>query len=243
MPSGKRGALAVVGIIAGFLTLVFVSQMFRYMTPAMLGDQLSLGMWSIYVVLTYTGATVTLWSFIPRVSVAKYLGGAGGAVAAALVLIALYLFATGEIVSGLMLLIITGGQAVVAGIVYGIARSRESDPDSTPETDPEIEPERTLEREASPEPVTTHAEPESTTETVSKSPDNADTNLKSAPGSGREIDWRTGGQIFAGGVLILIGIPITIESPVGVPILLAGLALIPRVRSWSMRTLGRSTAD
>ena len=228
MGSAKRGVLAVLGIIAGFFSLVFVSQMFRYMTPAFAGDPMSLGMWGVYVVLTYIGVTVTIVSFLPRATTGKYLGGAGGAVTAVLVLIALYLF-TVDATSAIMLLMITAGQAAVAGLVYGVSASRvdesgsaateparepvEPDPENTPEPEPEPEPE--------PAPDT------------SNSP--VDT------GTGRDIDWRTGGQIFAGVAVFLIGIPITVASPVGVPILVLGLALIPRVRSWSMQKLGRSS--
>lgn len=259
MGSGKRGALAVVGIIVGFLTLVFVSQMFRYMTPALYGDQLSLGMWGIYVVLTYCGATVSLWSFIPRVSVGKYLGGAGGAVAAALVLLSLYLFVTGGIASGMMLLIITVGQIIAAGVVYVVAQSWDSDSasesDSAPSTEPSperdhesgTELERESHSEPNPEPATTRVEPENTPNSPSESREHTDTDPAPHPetdsNSGWDIDWRTGGQLFAGVTLIIIGIPITVASPVGVPILVLGFALIPRVRSWSMRKLGRSTVD
>jgi hypothetical protein len=259
MGSAKRGALAVLGIVSGFLTLVFLSQMFRYMTPALYGDQMSLGMWGIYVVLTYTGASVAIVSFMPRTTTAKYLGGAGGAVAAGLVLTSLYLF-TIDLASGMMLLIITGGQVTVAGLVYGIAVSRENDRDSSvsePEPTHTSEPESESERESGPssEPTVEQVEPEpepepenthnarDASDTQGSHPE-SNTATDTETGTGRSIDWRTGGQIFAGVVVFLIGIPITVASPIGVPLLVLGLALIPHVRSWSMQKLGRSsTAD
>lgn len=250
MDSAKRGVLAAFGLVVGFLTLVFVSQMFRYMTPALYGDQLSLGMWGIYVVLTYVGGAISIWSFVPRVSVGKALGGLGLGVGGLLAILGVYLFATSAFASGLMTLIFAVVTGAAGVIVYLFANSRAggSDTDGTPDSalSSEPAPGREVEsepvtQEPEPEPVTTHVEPENTAEPASEPRENTGTDVEPEPESGRDIDWKRGAQVFGGVVVVLIGIPITIQSPVGVPIVVLGLALIPRVREWGMNTLGRSS--
>lgn len=240
-----RGILAVAGFVTGFLTLVFFFQFNRYLSPALAGDQLSLGMAAVYAVMTYAGVAVTVLAFKPSVTVAKYLSGVGGAVTAGFVLSALYLF-TFDLASGMMVAIITVGQAVVVGVVYAgaVALAGRSDSESESDTTPPSESES---KTAAPNPLQepSHTETESI-ENYTDATEPADTTKTgpdTVPPSRRDIDWWGGTQIFAGVAIFLIGIPITIQSPVGVPILLIGLALIPRIRGWSMETLGRSSTE
>lgn len=228
----SRGILAVIGFITGFLSLVFLFQTNRYLGRALAGDELSLGIFGIYLIMSYVGVSITVLAFKPNVTVAKYLSGAGVGVGVLLLLVGVYLFTT-NISSGMMLLIFTGVQFTAAGIIYAVAHVRgdsdgEPDPESdpvSPESEPGPKPEPT-------EPVDDHTLPREPADTSDSEQD-----------TGRNIDWWGAAQIFAGVTVFLIGIPITVQSPVGVPILLIGLALIPRVRTWSMATLGRSETE
>lgn len=247
MKTVSRGILAGSGFVTGWLTLVFLFQFNRYLGPALAGDQLSLGMAAIFAVMTYAGAVITVLAFKPSVSVAKYLSGVGGVVTAGFVLSALYLLTT-DLASGIMLVIVTMGQVLAVGIVYAgaVIRSDSSDSESESDTTPATDPSETQEpqSEPGPEPESTPVEPDSIdVHTKSTATPESHNTTSSESGTGRDIDWRSGGQIFAGIAIFLIGIPITIQSPVGVPILLIGLALIPRVRSWSMEILGRSSTE
>ncbi|WP_277540104.1 hypothetical protein [Haloarcula laminariae] len=247
MKTASRGFLAFTGFVTGFLTLVFLFQFNRYLTPALTGDQLSLGMAAIYAVMAYAGTVVTILAFKPSVVVAKYMSGVGVAVTAGFVLSALYLF-TVDLASGMMLLIITMGQAVVVGVVYVGAVSRRGSSDSEPENDTtpameSSEPQKPREKlDSEPESVVPETESENSekeTESVAQPDITQNTEISSE----RDIDWWGWAQIIVGATIFVIGIPITVQSPVGVPILLIGLALIPRVRAWSIETLGRSDTD
>jgi len=247
MKTVSRGILAVAGAVTGFLTLVFLFQFNRYLNPALAGDQLSLGMATIYAVMTYGGTVVTILAFKPSVTVAKYLSGVGVAVTAGFVLSALYLF-TVDIASGIMVLFITVGQAVAVGVVYAGALARAGSSGSGSESDSALDtnPSKIREQRSKPDSEPNSAAVESDNieaHTESTGTPESHNDIPSESGTGQDIDWRSGAQIFSGVAIFLIGIPITIQSPVGVPILLIGLALIPRVRGWSMETLGRSSTE
>jgi Flp pilus assembly protein TadB len=179
------------------------------------------------------------------VVVAKYLSGVGVVVTVGFVLSALYLF-TVDLASGMMVLIITVGQAVVVGLVYtgAVVSAGSSDSVSGSDTTLATDSSETQEPRSEPDP-----EPESVAtgdeniEDHTESAGTPDTTQDPESPSGQDIDWWDGAQIFIGATIFLIGIPITVQSPIGVLILLVGLALIPRIRAWSMETLGRSNPD
>jgi len=133
MSSVKRGILAVVGLVVGFLTLVFVSQFFRYLTPALAGDSLSLGMAGTYGVLTFSGTSIAILSFKPSRDVARYMSGAGAAVTGLYVLTGAYLLIV-DLSAGMLVLIITTGNIIATAVLYAIATGGGSTSDS--ETDP-----------------------------------------------------------------------------------------------------------
>jgi len=213
-----RGILAVIGVLAGFFTLVFLSQTYRYLQLALIGDELSLGMFGVYVLLSFAGGTATVVCFRPKSTTAKYLSGMGIGAGGMLFLVSLYLF-TSDISSGLMLLIFAVVQIAIAAMVYGGARILSSDSDEQSSTPSEHTPETTM------------------TESASKQ-----SNSSAELGLG-EIDWGLwfrGAQTLIGVSLFAAGIPITIDSPVGVPVLVVGLTLIPAVRRWGRGKLSRA---
>jgi hypothetical protein len=134
MRSVSRGVLAAVGIVAGFMTLVFLSQTGRYFQRALYGTSMGLGMFGIYVILSYCGIAVTAVSFKPEFRVAKYLAGFGVGVGGLMLLGALILF-TSDISSGMLLFIYMIFQLIAAGMVYGVAQALNDDENESTETD------------------------------------------------------------------------------------------------------------
>lgn len=240
MKTVSRGILAVAGVVTGFFTLIFLFQFNRYLSPALAGNLLSLGMAAFYAVTTYAGAVITVLAFKPSATVAKYLSGVGAAITAGFMLSALYLF-TVDLASGMMVLVIMVGQAVIVAVVYvgAVMRAESSDSESVSETTHTTESSESQNPMSESDSETDVTEPESTEDNTEPA-GQPDTTRDSDLYSGRDIDWWSGAQIFVGATIFLIAIPITVKSPVGVPILLVGLALIPSVRAWSIETLGRS---
>lgn len=74
-----RGGIFVVGLIAGFLGLVFLFLVFRYLP--LWGTQESLFI-LVYWILTYAAFGAALTAFVPRERIAKFVAGVGGAVSA-----------------------------------------------------------------------------------------------------------------------------------------------------------------
>lgn len=243
MKSVSRGLLAVVGFVFGFLTLVFIFQLDKYLQLALIGDEMSLAMAGVYVILSYTGAILTVLSFKPKATVAKYLGGVGVGIGGLFLLSGFYLFST-DTSSSILLAIYAGVQGSIGAGIYAAGRARgkngESDSESeTTSTEPESH--ETDSTSTNPDPDTASDESAVEPETPSQNePREREDTPDSSSDSSRDIDWWTAVQIFAGAAIFLIGIPLTIQSPVGVPILLFGLALIPRIRNWEMETLGGS---
>lgn len=234
MKSVSRGLLAVVGIVGGFFTLVFLTQTARYLPPALAGHDISIGMSGFYLILSYFGTTVTVLSFIPKTMTAKYLSGGGVGLAGILLLSTVYLF-TVDIASGLMLLVITAIQSAIAAGVFLAAHSLGDGGEFDPEQasgSVEAQPERSSNESID--------EPSSSAQNM---PGQSTEEIDPDPKSSRDINWWEGAQIFSGGTIFLVGIPITVQSPVGVPILLVGLALIPRIRSWALDKLGKPETD
>lgn len=249
MKAVSRGILIVLGLVTGFFTLVFIFQFIRYLNIALVGDQLSIGMAAVYAVMTYAGVVVTILAFKPSTEVAKYLSGVGAVVTVGFAFSSLYLLIV-DLASGMMILIITAGQVVVVGAVYvgAVIRSKssysESKTDSTHPTESSEVQESQSESDTNTDSNSVAAESDSMKrETQSKSNSELDTDASSGLKTGRDINWKGSVQIFAGVAIFLVGIPITIQSPVGVPILLIGLGLIPRIRSWSIKTLDNSNSD
>jgi len=135
MGSGTRGILAVVGLVVGFLTIVFVSQFFRYLTPALTGDSLSLGMAGTYGVLTFAGTAVAILSFKPSRGMARYMSGVGAAVTGLYVLAGAYLLSI-DLSAGMLVLVITTGNIIATAVLYAIASGGDPAPDS--ETQPKL---------------------------------------------------------------------------------------------------------
>lgn len=258
-----RGALATGGIITGFLTLVFLFQTVRYLNLALLGDLVSLGMFGIYVLLTSASATATAIAFIPRYTTAKYVSGAGIGVGSLLFLTAVYLFTT-DIASGMMMLLFAVMQLGVAGGVYAVAHSMDSTND---EDDQPAAREVGHGAESAEDSVRSEAATggKSSSAVMREEPDHDDesevsesaggesdsgeamddkserpfeTPMSSSDGVDRGRVWRAV-QVFTGLVVFIVGLPLTIQSPVGVPVLVLGLAIIPAVRKLGMEKLGR----
>lgn len=241
------------GLVAAFFTLGFLSLTGRYMNRALLGVEVALGMFGFYVILTYAALTVAIVGFRPRYSTVRYMGGTGLGLGAVGVLLAILLF-TSDGSAGILMLIVTLFLLGLSVTIYAVGRAfdddyeasdeevRESAKDeqrqavATSETQSRetVEPEPVKEsesREAS-EPVATD-EPEGVRDPEPTEVETESTESETDDG----IDWVRGGQIFVGATLFIVGAVITIQSPLGVPIFIAGLALIPRVRSWSMEKL------
>lgn len=138
MKSVYRGLLAVIGAVAGFFTLVFLSQTIRYLQPALIGDELSLGMFGVYLLLSFGGCAATILSFRPQFSTVKYISGVGLGIGGLLFISAVFSFAS-NISAGLMLLIFAGVQVTVAGGMYGASRllgsGNGTNSESVPESD------------------------------------------------------------------------------------------------------------
>lgn len=130
MKSVYRGTLAAIGIVVGFLTLVFLSQTGRYFQRALYGSGMALGMFGVYLIFSYVGTTVTLVSFRPRFTTAKFLSGVGFGLGG-LILVSSFLLYMDDISLGVMLLLFAVTQLVISVIVYLLARVLGNDGDGT----------------------------------------------------------------------------------------------------------------
>ena len=246
MSTLSRGVLAFVGLVTAFFTLVFLSQMFRYLNLALLGDQLAIGMFAAYVISSFLGVSITALAFRPEESTATYASGVGVGVGGLLALASLYLF-TSSLTNGMFLLIFAGIQFVAVGAVYGGSRVLREERSSSGQ-DAVVETEGGSEAG---EAVVNEVEPETESEVRSQSEREVEPSSTPAAGASRSVEPETESsesmgskvgrwaQNALGAGVFLLGVIYTSQDPVWFPMMLVGLAIIPDVRSSVREAVGR----